>query len=913
LRYFSARLQPFLIHLEKTMKTAKISALLFASVLILSGMTAAMEGPPPILNPTVHVSPSSVYSLEVNPSDLHGRGSADYRFTKNGETVWARQLPFTLWEVEVANSGYVAGYAYCEGWRGFFRKGYRSGEGTFIVVILSPQGKVVAKDSYRREGSRFRDTPPNPLAKGIIIDESSNRTVVRIADPDINHGVEQWWIYDLHRGKRIKTLEPRSRMGFGEQRLSILKAKAVPSTPLILVHWWKYDESRLGGVFTLVDGEGKPVWELKLDDDYNFPADEKQEDEVREMIWKRGGILSVGTNGVFALHLVKDRLKVDFAVTKEVNGGWQVSKVGQSPYEWRQPAKSAPSTPLQPLRKLGTTTLSFAGPTEKPAIRDLEGFDFDPTGKICALRASRESPPCLLSLSQDGKILKELSLPVDRMPERVKFSCPANVGEERFVVSVSDESIGGLAQWFLADFKEGAVKKITNAVCPCVDAVAGFPDGRFVALTSRHSKYTITDGLFLFDPAGNLIWSKEQDGYSGKPDDLLSPEDITRYGTNEIAVLDNIRHTIQVFSTQGALVRTLDLEKVWGREPNYPTDIAADCDGGFIVYDFNAKQTLLRLDAMGAIRSAAVPLLANSRPFRVADGIQRSPQGALWASDGDSLFRLSTNAIVDLTLGEPSIPSILSSPGCVEIGPGDRVYVADRRSHVVHVFDSTGQRLGCCIPSPADLTETSSVRQIALSPAGHVYLKLDMSEEGYLHFASDLNRVGWMKLDADSVSQEWHFQPTNELCWVVGYNDVFLVKHLRKIVQKISRRADGHWLEYPDAAAVAEDGSIAVLAFGQGARSVSIYGATGEARSTFSAPLERFESSIAFDGRLVYLRRESDVLCFGADGAELGAFTLGPDPETHNWMGPFLAAKGRELWFISTTGLTIHRYAAPNE
>jgi hypothetical protein len=56
----------------------------------------------------------------------------------------------------------------------------------------------------------------------------------------------------------------------------------------------------------------------------------------------------------------------------------------------------------------------------------------------------------LLFLSQEGEVLKELRLPIQKAPEDVKYSNPANIGDNRFVVSVSSQGIGSAAQWSLA-------------------------------------------------------------------------------------------------------------------------------------------------------------------------------------------------------------------------------------------------------------------------------------------------------------------------------------------------------------------------------------------------------------------------------------------------------------------------------
>ena len=94
---------------------------------------------PDIVNPQVYHSPSSDYSVSVDPSDRHGRGAARYQFLHMGKEVWAKELPFTLVRVEVTNVGDVIGYAYSNGIEGF---GVKKGLGDFHVVIIDATGEL---------------------------------------------------------------------------------------------------------------------------------------------------------------------------------------------------------------------------------------------------------------------------------------------------------------------------------------------------------------------------------------------------------------------------------------------------------------------------------------------------------------------------------------------------------------------------------------------------------------------------------------------------------------------------------------------------------------------------------------------------------------------------------------------------
>jgi len=889
------------------------TSLFFCAAQLVFSAVMAMEGPPPILNPTTYTSPSGVYSLTVNPSDLHGRGSADYRFTMHGKLLWNNRMPYTFWEAGIADSGYIGGYSYSNGWRGFSKKGFMTGMGDFRVVILSPSGEVLKEHVIQREHSRFLDTPPSPLAKGLFIDTEGARVLIRVADSDINKRIEQWWVYSLKNGMRLDPLEPQSFMATAkDQHLSIIDTATVASTPLVLVHWWKSDYPRAGAVFTLVNESAKPVWTLSLDNDYSVPSDEDKEDEIRRRIWEHGGILGVDTNGIFHLHSVKQGLRISYGVKKSPSGEWEVTKIAQSPYTWDNSGAKKESCPSLTPAKIGELVLSSSGDGEKRKIGDLKGFDFDQRGDICATRFRRNSLPSLLLVSQSGELIYELALPVDKLPENIKISNPANIGEKRFVVAVSDQAVNGIARWFIADFGERTVEKLTDTTCPSVEAVAGFPDGSFAALTTRHMKYTSVNGLFFFDRTGRQLLSKEERGYSGFPDDLLSPKDITHYGINAIAVLDNIRHTIQIFDKKCVMQKSIDLQQAWGRKPSYPTDISADRDGGFIVYDFDAKHTLLRLDRNGKILTQSVPRFQDKRAFSITDGVKWSPQGDLWTCDGESLLRLSTNSTVNLILGEKPLVSVLKAPDYWWVGPEDHIYVSDRRTKCLHIFNSLGKHLGQCKPKAEDLTEHSFISHVSASRNGHIFLTMDLCSDRQLHFNEKQNHLGWSGVKLDSVCQDWYFQPTNDLCWIVGYNDVFLVRGLKNVERRISRRPDGRWLEYPGGAAVAHDGSLALLARTQSREmSINIYDCAGKALSTFPVPDSTCLASIAYDGSHVYIRQEANVMVYGPDGSLSGSFALKHAGASENWAGPFLASQGRELWFVSTDDLTIHRYTLP--
>jgi hypothetical protein len=310
-----------------------------------AGAGFASELPPPTLNPTTYVSPSGVYSLAVDPTDRYGRGPADYRLTKDGKTVWARRLPYTFWQASVADSGRAAGYAYTHGWRGFSEAGGDAGPGEFIVAVLSAEGKPLGEEKHARQRSRFLHSAPDPRATGVFVNAPSRRFVVRVADPDLNRRIEQWWVFDLENGRRTGTLEPARSMPQenGSETRLILHALSVPGTPLVLLQWWKYASGECGGVFTLVDlGDPKlkPLWTLTLNGDYSVPGDKKKEDDIRRRIWREGAIWVNKSPGVFrgkstpydfSIESMKRQEQILFSVAN-ADGSWRVHEMSRRPW-----------------------------------------------------------------------------------------------------------------------------------------------------------------------------------------------------------------------------------------------------------------------------------------------------------------------------------------------------------------------------------------------------------------------------------------------------------------------------------------------------------------------------------------------------------------------------------------------------
>ncbi len=896
------------------------NALLLAAALLglLDRDAAAWNARTEYLHPTSHVSASGEYALFVDPSDIMGSGPADYRLARHGETVWTNRFPFSLWNAAVSDSGAVAGCAYSHGWEGYPRKDSDDRLGDFSVVVLASDGALVAQDVHPRQSGGM-DNPPVPVALAVFFDGLRTSAVVRVDGTNRYADGEEWWIYDLASGERRTILEPETNMPDHGASLSVVAAQPLPDTPLVLVHWWRWGSGKRNGEFTLIDAGGRRVWSLILPEDYDPPPPDRWDGTLFHHVQQHGAVLGVGPGPSFDLYHVRDGQRVSYAVESAETGKWQVRETGRVPYQWTAPAADTnPPPATAALENLGEIPLAAGGGEGSNAFAGVEAFDFDPDGTICALKDPR-GQPSLLHLTPQGEILAELRLPEDAPPDYPYAIGPASVGNQRFVVGYPVTNL--VARWYLADFASNEIRRIVQTDDSCPNACAGFPDGRFVAITALRHKINGGHGLALFDPDGKTLWTVEDDnGFSHKPDEFLSPEDVAVAGSNRIAVLDDVRDSLQFFDDRGHFQGFVDLEKIWDRKPNYPTDLAADADGGFILYDFNAKETLLCLNGDGTIRRASSPRRADGSLFRVYDGVKRSPQGDLWTCDGQSLLRLDAQDRADLVLGPAADPAALADPGLAVVGPGDRVYVADERTKSIHVFDAAGTPLGRCQPAPDDVKEISRVSHLAFAPDGHLFAALDFDAKDYLEFGTDFARIGWSPTPPTDrlFGEQRFFQPHGTNVWIKGMHDLLLFDAAGNLLRKISRRANGQWLERPDLAAVAPDGSIAIRAFSQDlGNSISVFDADGNAVATFDVPYHaRFSdwcpfAPLIFDGERIFARDGNQVAVHGIRGELRGVFSFADAEEAKKWTGPFLAADGRELWFVAAEARTVHRFAVP--
>ncbi|HTE19399.1 MAG TPA: hypothetical protein VK689_13575, partial [Armatimonadota bacterium] len=496
----------------------------------------------------------------------------------DGREVWSGTRPFAFWEAAVSEDGAVGGYAYPAG-------SHEWTAGEFRVVLLAPDGRVRLNQATPRQGSLYLHMPPDPRGEGVFVDGENDRFVVRVADPDVNRRAESWWVFRLSTGERLAQFQPKLLMTDTQPTHFVIDTRPVAGTPLTLLHWWRASwkpRPELGARFTLVDLEGKPVWQLELPADYHVPGNKAAEERLIEEIWTRGAILRTDRPRQFELRFVTAGQRVRFTA-RPAAGKWEVEEAAREAYLPGETSSVLPAVPERELASRGRLVLRSPGASAGP-IRDIDRFVRAGRGQIAFLRQGGSEPAALVLVDPSGKT-HEIALTSIPVSKETQWSGLAWLGGRRFLVTLSNYHPGGYDRAWSVDFRTRSVTAVPRFRCPSILRVAGFGDGSFAVLAWSTAPYTLERSLHVFDARGKECWRRDRRSNSTGPETLRSPEDLAVTTDGQVVVLDNRENTLQFFDRTGRYLRTVSLEQAWGRKPEHAAGLTADGKGGLIVRD----------------------------------------------------------------------------------------------------------------------------------------------------------------------------------------------------------------------------------------------------------------------------------------------------------------------------------------
>ncbi|WP_160148175.1 hypothetical protein [Rubripirellula obstinata] len=906
--------------------------------------------PQEVVSPRAFVSSDGQFSLEVWPSDQNGVGGATYKLRTGTESLWSMQHPFTLVNVCLTQAGEAIGYAYSHGIQG---RVHGDGYGDFQVVILDRSGKVRLRDRVERTGSRFLHEPPSPIADGLIVHEEHDHFFVQLLDPDVNRRQPTWWSYQISTGTKNAEVQPPTMRDEHSSHGFVIAAKPIAGTPLTIVHqshsWSGYGRDgndEYGARFFVVDQKGRLIWNKLLRHDYQVAhtdSDAKMDGEnekinksVRNRIFQFGGILPDKKSMEFELYFARDSRRVTYRVERSAEQNsttnsseqlaWNVTEVANEPSSLPQIATAKQDQALRETLRIGqdsriqVAVVAANFPSLKPLssielaqrepespIHSIYHFAGGGPGRLAFIRSIPGGQNVFVLVGLDGELVLEFKLP--EHPAEGRWQTCWLQGDT-FLVTVSPYGVEQKSTAWVLDTKSESLSKLDAFDCDSIDDLARLPDGGFAALATARYEYTMVSGLHGFSPDGRSRWHIEQD-YSKGPQALFSPEAITLTSSGEVAVLDNIRDSLQYFSPQGQFLRSVDLKEAWGREPNYPTDLATTPDG-LVVYDFDAAKPYVRVDSEGKQQSWFQPRQADGRVVDCAD-FETDSRGFVWVTDRHALLRLDSQGVVDRIIGAQPDPNQLRNVAMLEIDRLGKRYVVDQQSATIHVMNADWQLQHRCVVSPDDFRGELFQPLLTVTDDGDVSVCVStVGRRG--HF------VRFSKTGEPIVvppSQEWKGRPGpgTRTRIIEDYDSLFWIEtddSGKRTKQKITARPDGHWFERIIDVRFDDDGCFAVLAESDSLKecSINLFDASANPQKVIVLPKEVGDSP-KFDYREKYLAviGNSILLWMDLDGRMIARNELQPDRT--KLPSPKIVPGKHELILSPGRGTSLVRFELP--
>jgi sugar lactone lactonase YvrE len=870
-----------------------------------------------VLNPATHTSASGRFVLSVEPHEPDGSGPADYRLTRDGAEVWAGERAFSLWDARVTDDGVVAGYAY-EG--GVFDSAMHGiGYTGLTIYLLSVDGSTLLRDDEVAQGDEvaiFQQAgSDSPHVNGLFLQPALDRFVVRLPSKSLSG--ELWKTYEIGPAAAGVVLSPHTpkstRHGFDK----VILAMPVSGTPLTLAHWYYYryvdgPVSNDAGLI-LYDEKGKTVWTYELPNEYDRLG--KDWNWQRDLV--RPGIVQVSLDGLaFSFRSYSLSANVKFVIEADAasDSGWRVVEQGREPADppvGRQAAKPGPAETVQ-LKSVGTIRLEVPAVEVSP-IGGITDFAIDDAGNLGFVRWGGEGTVRFVRVSGDGKVLTNIAIQFPK-DERASLASVVPIAGDRWIVRrpTLDKEAAVRAWWL--DIKTGELEKVEDPLVAAEHVPLPTGKGGFITISQiplhKGGGYKVNH----YDGQGERIRT-----FTGPPitkyGSLGSPKVLTGGG---IAILVTMDRSIVFLDAQDRPERTVALEDIIGHKPNYPVDLAADPDGGFVLHDFNGTPSIYRINAEDKVTAQFSPRYADGRSFRLIGGVQVAPDGTMWTSDRHALLRLDEDGVVDRILGASPDDDRLERIRTLAVAPDGTIYALNDRTAAIHVFDQTGKALSIMKPDPKDWSTDSGLGDITIDGDGNVYSKTGgrpglRTNRGYLEFAGDGTRLGFTGLAFDEIAETWLFAPGSKRRWVIGYKAVFLVDANGALIRTIRKRPDGTWLTNMMGAAVGPDGSL-VLRNSSGRfefdrRTVlSLYGPGGEPVRSIPLVNPTWNAEVAFDGTTIATISGGTVYLYDVAGGPVKKFDLPfVDAEKSYWV-PFFSPDGTELWLWPAGSLELVRF-----
>lgn len=563
------------------------------------------------------------------------------------------------------------------------------------------------------------------------------------------------------------------------------------------------------------------------------------------------------------------------------------------------------------LEPLGTIELERSEPT-KSLFHDLAAWDFADNGDFLTLDKTTKHAFLFRRIDRSGQVVTERAIEGFSSGKMV-IDDFAKISDDAWFVAVRD----GAADTTLIrrlDVRSGTVASLEqavhleqNGVAPRVAALTALRDSGFAALLAYHYQYTISECLGVFDEAGRsrfVIPERYEDEAT-----LFSPMDVAQSTNGDLLVLEGIRNELKFYRSDGSYLRKLDLEKAFGQEPRYVTDLVLGANEALVV-DSPSTTPLWRMTLDGANVSGIVPHSDAGRFQPNVIGHARiAPEGTIWLTDERAFFELDATGDVTRVVGALPDPDALDVVGIRLLDSAGRAFVMDSRTGCVHAFGPDGNRRYVATPDPSDEVEVSFGAQLVSDGLGGVWVRQHarLTDEAirWVHFDGRGTRTGSVATDGDLLAARGDRIWESGQYWESSLTDRNAAGDVERTV---TRMGDGRWFSRADAGAMTADDQLIVVTRGM---LVSID--AEQAHSPIPIPNGGISSprlSATPEWAIAFGESDSSVLLLRR--ADSTWFRWEPPEKGTNERWTFgMSTDGSELLALESPALVIHRFKLP--
>lgn len=858
-----------------------------------------------ILQPYEVHSPRGEWSASIDPSTRFGEGPSNVRVEHAGKLAWQAELPFTLAEAQIADTGHFGGYGFTHGFPPMFPKG------DFVVAIFDPAGKQLLDEREPMEPSPQIHGVPDPKSNGVFLSDEGREFVVRIANRDSNAGGEAWWRYELATGATRPSLNPRAKLGVALGWAFAKEVRPVEGTPLLLVEWSSPEFAAEAGtqhrsLFALLDRDGEPAWVLDRPQEF---VEKQQADDTRTAfrLRKSSGILGFPAPRQFELRHVSDGRRVTYEIVAgDKASPWEVREVARAP--WKLEAEPAGQPEFAKLEWKDVVTVPLEIEVVDPSeLASIVALAPSADGTVRLVQERGRGPMDLVTLDANGQVAALVGLV--ETPDPVYGDHWLCMGDGSWLVVADGNDKHSARAWFV-EHRTGAVSEILEFPDWRDLSIARRPEGGFVVLSSAYG----AEQVGVFDASGEL-----QSGTWSPSNQEVHGDDIAVGKNSSVYILDRIGDEVACFDLEGNLKRRLSLpssEIDPDAEFHYYTRILAEPAGTLLVYDFDSedKSEWLRLDVEGKLLGRfSVHRADGSVDVDFSDLVAQDEAGALWGAKDAEIFTIDAAGVTTSRHGARQGGPKLEEAEAPFFDALRRPVIRDSRSRDAFVFRPDG-KLERMLRVPGKLLGNAMAfgMHVVAGPQGRCLIQPDDHEDRWLELDSAGKFVAERKLGGELAL--WLADGS---FWAAtsGWRERCDLSHLAPdgtLSLRIERQPDRRFFDQIHAIGPGPDGGFTVLA-GQGdQRTILLYDGQGRSTGSASIPLAdhlQFASSVCGAGAWAIASGFGNTAtvvqvttgkCFRvevpSDGDVFG-WTLSPD--------------GREVWCAGVNPPALMKLALP--